>query len=127
MLDEKTKQELHERLLAERQRLEGEIAQLQSSGIRADTFQADEMTDIVDQHPADAADELFEREKNMTLVRTLEGSLQQVNEALAKYENGTYGICDECGKEIPLARLQAMPEATHCIDCQSKVSARSSR
>lgn len=124
MISEETCKELHERLLAERQQFEGEIANLSSSGIRADTFNADEMTDTVSQHPADAGTELFEREKNMTLQRNLQASLQEVNEALHKFDAGTYGICEECGKEIPEKRLVALPEATHCIECQSKLEQR---
>jgi RNA polymerase-binding protein DksA len=121
MISQARQNELHTRLLGERQRLESEIATLESSGIRGDTFQADEMTDVVDQHPADAASELFEREKNLTLERTLQQSLQAVNDALAKVDRGTYGICEECGQPIDERRLEALPEATHCITCQSKL------
>jgi DnaK suppressor protein len=113
--------ELHEQLLQQRQQLESEIAHLESGGIRGDTFQTDEMTDIVDQHPADAASEIFEREKNMTLVQTLQESLQTVNEALHKFDNGTYGLCEECGQPIPEKRLRALPSATHCVECQAKM------
>ena len=38
--------------------------------------------------------------------------------AIAKQRNGTYGLCDECGIEIPIARLNLVPEASHCVDCQ---------
>lgn len=112
--------ELHDQLLAERQRLEHEIANLSGSGTRGDTFLADE-TDAVDQHPADEGTELFEREKNLTVQRTLEASLQEVNTALHKFQEGTYGLCENCGEPIPEKRLRAMPEATHCINCQSKL------
>jgi RNA polymerase-binding protein DksA len=87
--------------------------------VRGDTFHSDEMTDVVDQHPADEASELFEREKNITLRQTLEESLLSVNEALQKFEEGTYGVCARCGKAIPEKRLRALPEATHCIECQA--------
>ena len=111
--------ELHEQLVAERQRLEHEIENL-NDGIRGDTFQADEQ-DSYDQHPADQGTELFEREKNMTLQRTIEVSLQEVNDALEKFNAGTYGICENCGEPIPEKRLRAMPAATHCIKCQSEL------
>lgn len=120
MISEDLCNELHEQLLGQRQQLESEIAHLESGGIRGDTFQTDEMTDIVDQHPADAATEIFEREKNLTLVRTLQESLQTVNEALHKFDTGTYGRCEECGEPIPENRLRALPAATHCIACQAK-------
>jgi RNA polymerase-binding protein DksA len=112
--------ELRPRLEAERQRLEREIATFTTTGVGGDIFQDDE-TDAADQHPADDASELFEREKNLALVRNLERSLQQVNDALRKMDNGTYGICEMCGKPIAEKRLRALPEATHCIDDQARI------
>jgi DnaK suppressor protein len=118
MVSQELSDELHAQLIAERQRLEQEIANL--GGVKADTFLVDE-TDAVDQHPADEGSELFEREKNMTVQRTLEASLQSVNDALRKFDEGTYGICEVCGKPIAEKRLRALPEATHCIEDQSKI------
>lgn len=120
MISKELSEELHGRLLEERQRLEHEIANLSSSGVRGDTFLEDE-TDSVDQHPADEGSELFEREKNLALVRTLETSLQSVNAALRKFDEGTYGLCEACGKPIPEKRLRALPAATHCIEDQEKL------
>ncbi len=120
MISQELCSELHAQLLVERQRLESEISNLASGGVRSDTFQADE-TDSVDQHPADDASELFEREKNLMVRRTLEISLQEVNEALHKFDEGTYGLCETCGKPIAEGRLRAMPGATHCFQCQSRL------
>lgn len=116
--------DLHGQLLAERERLEQEIANLSGEGVRGDTFLSDE-TDAVDQHPADEGSELFEREKNLTVRRTLEISLQSVNDALHKFEEGTYGLCEICGKPIAEKRLRALPGATHCIECQTKLEKQS--
>lgn len=124
MISEDVCNELHVQLLKERQQYESEIANLESGGIRGDTFQADEMMDNVDQHPADAATEMFEREKNFTLLRTLQESLQNVNDALHKFDEGTYGLCENCGKPIPEKRLRALPEATYCIECQALMEKR---
>lgn len=118
MISQDLSQELHQELLTERQRLEQEIANLASGGVRGDTFLTDE-TDVVDQHPADEGTELFEREKNLTVQRTLEQSLEEVNQALRKFDEGTYGLCERCGKPINEKRLRALPAATHCIECQS--------
>ena len=120
MIDQDLCNELHEQLMAERQRIENEIANLTREGVRGDTFQDDE-TDAVDQHPADDASELFEREKNLTVRRTLEISLQEIGDALGKFDSGTYGLCEMCGKPIGEKRLRAYPRATHCIECQSKL------
>jgi RNA polymerase-binding transcription factor DksA len=119
MIDQATRSELHEQLLAERSRLGDEIAQLAgaASGTR---FQEDE-SDALDQHPADDGSELFEREKNLSVQRTLEVTLQEVDDALRKYDEGTYGICDNCGEPIAEARLRAYPQARYCIRCQSEL------
>jgi DnaK suppressor protein len=118
MVDQSLQNELQQRLLEEQTRLEHEISLL--AGIRSDTFQEDE-TDAVDQHPADAGSELFEREKNLTVRMTLEASLREVHDALRKVDEGTYGQCETCGKPIAEKRLRALPAATHCIECQAKL------
>jgi RNA polymerase-binding protein DksA len=120
MIDQDLCNELRQQLVAERQRIENEIANLSREGIRGDTFQDDE-TDAVDQHPADDASELFEREKNLTVRRTLQISLREITDALGKFDSGTYGLCEMCGKPIAEKRLRAYPRATHCIECQSKL------
>lgn len=119
MVDQDLAKQLHGRLIAERERIEQEIANL-SGGIDAGVFQDDE-TDAADQHPADDASELFEREKNMSVLLTLQASLQEINDALGKFDAGTYGVCETCGKPIAEKRLQALPEATHCIECQARL------
>jgi RNA polymerase-binding transcription factor DksA len=120
MIGEDVQNELHQQLLDERQRLENEISNL-AMGSRSDVFLADEEQDVVDQHPADEGSELFEREKNLTLQRTLEGTLETVNAALRKFDHGTYGICENCGKPIPEKRLRAIPGAIYDVDCQAKI------
>jgi RNA polymerase-binding transcription factor DksA len=123
MIDKATCEEFHKELFHERTRLEQEIMNLATVGVRGDQFLTDE-TDAVDQHPGDDASELFEREKNVTLQRTLEASLMAVNDALRKFDEGTYGSCEDCGKVIAEKRLRALPSATHCIECQSKLEKR---
>ena len=71
-------------------------------------------------HQADDATEVFEREKELGLEQTLELHVKQVEHALARIEAGTYGECETCGKPIAKARLDAMPEATLCIDCKAE-------
>ena len=123
MVSQELSTELHDQLLAEQQRLGQEIANLDHEGVNASVFQDDE-TDAVDQHPADDASELFEREKNMSLIFTLRRSLDEVNAALQKFDAGTYGVCEVCGKPIAEKRLRAYPAATHCIEDQAKIDQR---
>jgi RNA polymerase-binding transcription factor DksA len=75
-------------------------------------------------HQADDATEVFEREKELGLEATLQEHLRQVDHALRRIEDGTRGQCERCGKQIAKARLDAMPEATLCIDCKAEEEAR---
>ena len=67
-------------------------------------------------HQADDATELFEREKLLTLERTLQDHLRQVQEALRRIEEGTYGACADCGRPIGEERLDVIPESALCIE-----------
>lgn len=75
-------------------------------------------------HQADDATEVFEREKELGLEQSLQAHLHQVNHALARIEAGSYGTCETCGKPISPERLDAMPEATQCIDCKAEAEER---
>jgi len=77
---------------------------------------------------ADEADlDAYEREKTLALIQTLERKLDSINHALQMARNGTYGICESCGQRIDPARLEILPEATHCLDCQRKKERRNRR
>jgi DnaK suppressor protein len=71
-------------------------------------------------HQADDATEAFEQAKGLTLRQNTERLLQQVESALARFEDGTYGLCGDCGCPIDPARLEALPYAPLCLNCQSK-------
>jgi YteA family regulatory protein len=69
-----------------------------------------------DNHPGDEGTELYEREKDIALNDHVEYQIQNINKAIRAIDNGTYGKCEECGREIPLERLEALPETTFCIE-----------
>jgi DnaK suppressor protein len=56
------------------------------------------------------------------LIDRAESRLRLIDEALARVENGTYGICADCGDEIGLGRLKVLPFAVRCVDCESRRS-----
>ena len=73
-----------------------------------------------DNHPGDHGTELFERGKDIALNEHAEKELEEINEALHALEEGTYGICSECGVDIPYERLQAVPATDRCIEHAKK-------
>ncbi|UTR14502.1 TraR/DksA C4-type zinc finger protein [Salipaludibacillus sp. LMS25] len=68
-----------------------------------------------DNHPADSATELYEREKDIALHEKIILELKAIEHALNKFENGTYGICEVTGQQIPYERLEAKPTAKTII------------
>ncbi|MDI9457216.1 MAG: TraR/DksA C4-type zinc finger protein, partial [Bacillota bacterium] len=78
------------------------------------------VTDLsfADNHPADLGTENFERSKDLSLRELRFSQLRQVEEALARIDAGTYGICLRCGEMISAARLEAVPEAPLCLPCR---------
>jgi len=66
------------------------------------------------------ATETFELEKRLALEKRLVGQLAEVERALNKFEDGTYGLCDSCGQSIDPARLEALPQANLCLSCKAK-------
>lgn len=73
-----------------------------------------------DQHPADSSDVTEQRARDYTIKQILEHEAEQIQDAQKRRAEGRYGICEECNKPIPRARLEARPEATLCINCQKK-------
>lgn len=69
-----------------------------------------------DNHPADNATDLFDQERGMALTQFKEEEIEDIKAALAAMEEGTYGKCAVCGKEIPFERMEALPTALTCID-----------
>jgi DnaK suppressor protein len=70
---------------------------------------------------ADAAAATAERTEVLGLVESLKTQLDGVDRALKRLDQGSYGICLSCGKEIPRARMEARPESIYCVDCKSKL------
>jgi DnaK suppressor protein len=65
----------------------------------------------------DGTNEAVERITNVDAARNLGAKLKDVERALAKLAEGTYGLCDSCGAAIPEERLEAIPWAVYCVDC----------
>jgi len=66
----------------------------------------------------DNVSEVENFERNLNLEETLEISLQKIDKALKKIENGSYGRCEKCGQPIEEGRLRVFPSATSCMKCK---------
>jgi RNA polymerase-binding transcription factor DksA len=118
-----------------RQRLEAERARL--TEVRSD-FDVEKLTEesenesvselsSIDQHQADIGTETFEREKDISILEQIEAELGDVEHALRRLDDGTYGTCEFDGKPIPTERLEAMPAARFCVEHQAEAERQAAR
>ncbi|HET9000411.1 MAG TPA: TraR/DksA C4-type zinc finger protein [bacterium] len=111
-------EEFNRLLLVERKRLRDELSEMVEHQLKteekpvADAANEDDLVDV--------ATETFEREKELALESTVQGMLEMVEEALQRVRDGTYGVCDGCGKPIDGNRLRAIPYARLCITCKER-------
>lgn len=108
--------ELHKKLKDERQRLEEELEQLHNSASSSDERREGSPFGKREEE----ATETLELEKRLTMENRIRQELAGVEHALRKFEEGTYGKCDNCGKPIDPARLEALPQASLCLDCKAQ-------
>jgi DnaK suppressor protein len=103
----------------ERRRVEAAIANLRESHPGSLDDEVEEVAaQSTDSHLGDTATATLGREIDYTLGENSEQVLAEINAALKRIEDGTYGICAKCGKEIAPERLEAYPWASLCIDDQ---------
>lgn len=105
-----------------KKRLEEMRAQLSNSlkGTTAEVKTPDEATGY-SQHQADQGTDDFDRTISLEVTTREYGILRQIERALEKIDDGTYGKCDVTGEEIPLARLEAVPYATMTVKAQEQL------
>lgn len=106
-----------ELLLEERMRVVAALQNLHDDHAGTLTDESGEES-AFDNHLADTATETYDRELDYTLEENSEHVLADIEAALKRIDNGTYGVCTNRGEQIPVDRLEALPWATLCIDCQ---------
>jgi RNA polymerase-binding transcription factor DksA len=108
-----------------RRRLDEEQARLEEVRAGFDDLHAESEEESLselsslDQHQADVGTETFNRERDLSILENVEAELADIEHALRRIDDGTYGTCEACGKPIGDARLEAMPAARFCVDDQA--------
>jgi RNA polymerase-binding protein DksA len=108
------------RLLALKKRIGGDLTELEEEALKPVGGESSGGLSDVPLHPADLGTEEFEEELTLTLVEREEQLLAEINDALDRIEQGTYGRCENCHREISRERLDALPHARYCIRCARK-------
>jgi RNA polymerase-binding protein DksA len=116
MLDKEILEELKQKLLEEKKRIEENISKIEA-GKKADREYETAFPEI-ERDPEENADEMEMYESNLAVDESMREELRKIEAALERLEKGTYGFCLNCQKEIPLERLRAYPQAERCLDCK---------
>jgi DnaK suppressor protein len=101
-----------------KRRLSGDIEKLEDAGFRKQQDGGD--LSSMPLHMADQGTDSFEQDITLGLMETEGDELQEIDEALDRIKEGTYGICELCHKAVPKGRLQAIPYARLCVPCKTK-------
>jgi DnaK suppressor protein len=112
-LDKKAIARFKKILLKEREQIVGEVKQIVES---SNEMGQDGIQDI-----GDEAANIYNKQILLSLNENERMRLKEVDESLDRIENGTYGICEECGGPISLKRLEVRPVAKYCVPCLTKL------
>jgi DnaK suppressor protein len=107
-------------LLALRERLVGKVDSMQGEALKRSMQDASGDLSNVPIHMADVGTDNYERDLMIDLIQSGEEGVRNIDTALEKIEEGTFGVCEMCTKKINKERLKAIPFAKLCIDCQRK-------
>jgi len=106
--------EFRKRLETERDELRGQFTDIEEGTFG--TNQSELSGEVsFDEEYADAGSATFERERDLSIANNIRDLLEKIEKALARIGEGTFGICEGCGKPIEKARLKALPYASLCI------------
>jgi DnaK suppressor protein len=114
-------EQYRDQLLKLRERLSGVVSAVTDQARQPSGGQGDSELSNAPLHLADMGTEEYLHDLNATLLENEEQLAGQVREALARIDDGSYGICDNCNQAIATVRLQAMPFVRHCVVCAEAI------
>ena len=101
-------------LLERREKLTGAVVSMQAEALKPGSAGQD-----VDEI-ADAGSDQFEQDMTLGLIEREQGEIGSIDEALERIDGGSFGTCEDCEAKIPKARLDIIPMARCCVECQAK-------
>ncbi len=118
--EKKPNRELKELLIKKKLELLAEVKKAMGEKLDEDV----RMTfDLLKDNPDKSVDELL-KHVNARIIGNRSEEIDDIDSALNKLEEGTYGACEECGEDIPIKRLEAVPSALYCVPCQNEIDRR---
>ncbi|MFL0195079.1 TraR/DksA C4-type zinc finger protein [Clostridium sp. WILCCON 0269] len=120
-MDDKLLQSLKDKLKLQKDEACHLLKQMEKNEtIKSNTEVSSELS-CYDNHPADNAGNIYDKERGMAFQKNEEIIIRKIDDAFKSIENGTYGICKKCGRNINKNRLESIPYAQYCIDCQKSI------
>jgi DnaK suppressor protein len=113
-----------ERLLELRARVRGDVSTMANAALNKTRSEASGDLSSMPIHMADVGSDNFEQEFTLSLMENDEETLDRIEAALERIEDGVYGSCIECGGRIPKTRLNAIPHTPYCVKCASALEQR---
>jgi RNA polymerase-binding transcription factor len=107
--------EAKDRLRADLNRNQAVLARLERDHVNL--MQASESSNADDEHDPEGATIAFEREQLVSIMTRMRQTVADLQQSLSDLDDGSYGVCQGCGKAIDPARLEVRPQARSCIDC----------
>lgn len=117
-LSEKDTKKFEEILIGQKNKLEEELSRFAKPTSKEGDYET--VYDNIGDDEDENASEVEEYVDNVALENNLEEQLRNTSDALERIKNGTYGVCEVCGKEISKERLEANPSAKRCMECVGK-------
>ena len=114
-------EEARHRLDAERARLQQLRDDFVNEGLNSES-EEESLAELssVDQHQADVGTETFNRERDLSILERVEAELADVEHAMRRLDDGTFGLCEACGRPIGEERLEALPATRFCLEDQAE-------
>ena len=116
MATEKQIKDLKEELLTQKEQLQQRIKNDEETVTKRGQTEFSGEISSYDNHPADLGTELFDKERYQAINDHGEEEIEKIEAALEAIEEGTYGVCKECGQEIPYERLEVVPSTLYCVE-----------
>lgn len=116
-LNKEQVKQLRQLLITERAKLAGEIKAIAEDASKSPRDASGDLSAYT-VHMADMSADTYERELSMNIVSSEQELLYQIDDALKRLDDGSFGVCQQCNQPIAMSRLKAVPYASMCIGCQ---------
>ena len=118
-MDRKDLESMRTKLFEERLRIQADLAALEETTASTPKDSSGDLSSY-SSHMADMGSDSMEREKAFLFANVKRRRIEEIDGALSRMDAGTFGLCESCGKPIPVKRLERMPGATLCVACKEK-------